>query len=41
MVDARVAYARALVRAGKLDDAAFQLLQAAKAATVVIVRKSA
>lgn len=30
VVDARVAYARALVRAGKLDDAAFQLLQASK-----------
>src|SRR5687768_3939203 len=28
-VDARLAYARALVRLGKLDDAAFQLLQAA------------
>jgi tetratricopeptide (TPR) repeat protein len=30
VVDARLAYARALVRIGKLDDAAFQLLQAAK-----------
>lgn len=30
VVDARLAYARALVRLGKLDDAAFQLLQAEK-----------
>lgn len=30
VVDARLAYARALVRLGKLDDAAFQLLQATK-----------
>jgi len=30
VVDARIGYARALVRVGKLDDAAFQLLQAAR-----------
>lgn len=30
VIDARLAYARALVRLGKLDDAAFQLLQGAR-----------